>query len=301
MKILLTGSGGQLAACFLSSPQIIRLGIEFLKYKRECLDIRNIDSVANAVSSSRPDVIVNCAAYANVEKAENEWSIARETNSLGALNLAKVASDWGILFVHFSTDYVFDGEKVGPYSETDSPRPLSKYGSSKLEGENLIQKNIEKHIIVRTSWLFSEFGKNFFKTMVERFHLGKSVNVVDDQTGSPTYGPHLAKHILNVLYKLKVGQTDPKYGVFHYSDLPSCTWRDFAEKILTQYNSFSPLKSPSVVSPAKTTDFNFVALRPKNSVLDCKKIERLYSVKQDDWIGAIARALPVVMKELEMK
>lgn len=269
---LITGANGQLGR----SLQKI-LGDKAFYCGRTELDIADEAAVHAFFSEKKFDAIVNCAAYTAVDKAESDAETAKKINVAGALNLAKT----GVPLVHVSTDYVFAGTACRPYVETDATDPQSVYGATKLAGERAVLENATTAAVVRTSWLYSEFGNNFVKTMrrlgAERERLG----VVFDQTGTPTYAEDLAKAIAALLPNLAAGTKE----IYHFSNEGVCSWFDFARAIM----EFSSLRCE--VSPIETADYPTPAKRPAYSVLNKGKIKKTLGIKIDHWRDALARCI----------
>lgn len=269
---LITGANGQLGRALRKE-----LGERAVYCDRAALDIADASAVRAFFSGKNFDAIVNCAAYTAVDKAESEPEAAQKINVCGAQNLAET----GIPLVHVSTDYVFDGEKNRPYRETDATAPQSVYGATKLAGELAVLERAGTAAVIRTSWLYSEFGNNFVKTMrrlgAERERLG----VVFDQTGTPTYAEDLAKAIAALLPNLAAGTKE----IYHFSNEGVCSWFDFARAIM----EFSSLRCE--VSPIETADYPTPAKRPAYSVLNKGKIKKTLGIKIDHWRDALARCI----------
>ena len=227
-NVLVTGSNGQLGL------EIVKLKNDFPQFNfyftdRTSLDISNTDAIENYVVNNKIDTIINCAAYTNVDKAEDESKLANEINCLAIKKIAEIAKKYGVKLIHISTDYVFDGLSEIPYLETDITNTQNVYGDSKLKGEKAIQKiNPDNSIIIRTSWLYSKFGKNFVKTMLKLSKEKDQISVVSDQIGSPTNANDMAKTILEVIPNIKWNGVE----LFHYSNKGKCSWFQFAEEIV---------------------------------------------------------------------
>ena len=277
--VLVTGSNGQLGNC-IKEIERNNLNIIYTDYLE--LDICDLDKVKSFFKSHDPiDYCVNCAAYTAVDNAEKEPEKAYKINALGPKNLALTCELNNTVLIHVSTDFVFDGEKTEPYKETDLPNPLSIYGKTKWEGENFIQQICSKHIIIRTSWLYSLFGSNFVKTMLRLAETNMSLNIVNDQIGTPTNAYDLAGAILNIIDKdsclQKRGESIPFYGTYHYSNEGICSWYDFAKKIFEINNiqiDLVPIPTKSYPTPAK---------RPLYSVLDKTKIKNTFGINIKTW------------------
>ncbi len=273
MNILITGSKGQLG------KSIQKLSPDFGQYKFtytdvEELDITNYEQLKEFISANKFNVIINCAGYTAVDKAEEEPEKARLLNATAPGYLAKLASEFDITLVHISTDYIFDGKNNRPYIESDIPEPLSIYSKTKVEGENQVGANAKKAIIFRTSWLYSEFGNNFVKTIIRLANERDVLNIIDDQVGSPTYASDLAETILKILPELiKINGTE----IYHYSNLGEASWYDFTKGIIR----ISELKCK--VNPIETKDYPLPAARPHYSLMDKQKIINTFGIQIPDW------------------
>ncbi|WP_299152617.1 dTDP-4-dehydrorhamnose reductase [uncultured Christiangramia sp.] len=258
-NILVTGANGQLGSCFRRHREkYSNLSFDF-KSSRE-LDISNFAEVDRLFSSQSYDFCINAAAYTNVEKAESEKEKAFQINAEAAGKLAEVCAVKQVKMIHFSTDYVFDGSKTEPYLETDEVNPINIYGASKLAGERQIAEVIDEHLIFRTSWLYSEFGHNFFCTILKKAAEKASLNITTTQLGTPTNANDLAKYVLDGIQK-----DSSATGIYHFSNLGQATWYDFAEEIL----NYSGKIDQVVLN--KTGYFKTLAQRPEYSVLSKEK------------------------------
>lgn len=259
MKILITGSNGQLGRELVNQLESINQSIKQPKYDvlpttRDDLDISNQTNVDSFIVYNKPDVIINCAAYTKVDECEDNIETAYKINALGARNLAIASEKVSAKLVHISTDYVFNGISKHPYREDNKTEPNSVYGNSKLMGEKFVKQFSHKYFILRTAWLYGD-GNNFVKTMIKLSSENKEVNIVDDQFGSPTSTVDLARVIIRIM------ETE-HYGVYHATCEGECSWYDFAKKIFE-------LKNIDIkVNPIKSKDFKCKAQRPPYSVLD---------------------------------
>lgn len=253
MKILVTGRHGMLGSdvvkVFSGEHEVIGTG-------REDFDITDSKASLEYIKGIKPQLVINCAAYTDVDGCEKNIDTAFKVNALGARNIAAACNEIDAAMVQISTDYVYDGEKATPYYEYDNTNPLGIYGKSKLEGENFVKAVCKKHYIVRTSWLFGENGKNFVKTMLTLAKDRKEFTVVNDQVGSPTYTEDLAKALLELVSK-------PAYGTYHITNSNFCSWYDFA-KFIFETASIKDVE----VKPITTEELGRPAPRPKNSVLE---------------------------------
>ncbi|PWC13400.1 dTDP-4-dehydrorhamnose reductase [Brenneria corticis] len=266
MKILLTGAKGQLGRCFQD-----RLPRDWQIWATDAdeLDITDIEKVERAIKQFQPDAIVNAAAYTAVDKAESEPELAERINVTGPANLAIVAGKQQIRLVHVSTDYVFDGKATQPYSETSPTNPLSVYGKTKLAGEQAVTKVALDAIIVRTAWVFSEYGNNFVKTMLRLAKERDTLSIVSDQRGCPTYAGDLALAIIGLLEK------KAESGIYHYCGNKEVSWFEFAEEIFKVAEQKSIVAKIPTLKSITTEQYPTPAHRPAFSTLACEKIKGL--------------------------
>lgn len=279
--ILITGSNGQLGSEIRKlKPKYPNYNFTFTNSIQ--LDVTDFVETKRFVETAEIDVIINCAAYTNVNKAETEIEKANTVNNLAVANLAKIAKKENIRLIHLSTDYVFDGSSQKPYGEKDPPNPQTVYGKTKLKGEKALQKiNPKNSIIIRTSWLYSQYGNNFVKTMLRLGDLGKRIKVVADQIGSPTFAGDLAKVILDILPKIE----NEYVQIYHYSNEGYCSWYDFALSIFSIKNIEINVKA------IKSNEFQKLAKRPPYTVLDKTKIKETFGVKIPDWQDSLKTCL----------
>jgi len=272
-NILVTGGNGQLGS-ELKEIASNYPDYNFLFTDVKDLDITNHTAVAAFIKSNNINVIINCAAYTAVDKAESEPEISDAINHLAVANFAQIAKDKNIKLIHISTDYVFDGNNHKPYVETDTPNPQSVYGQTKLDGELAMQHiNPANSIIIRTSWVYSKFGNNFVKTMLRLAETRDEISVVADQIGSPTNAANLAEAILNILPQI----SNETVEVFHYSNEGVCSWYDFAKAIFE-------IKGVSIkVNPIETKQYPTPAKRPFYSVLNKTNIKEKYLLVIPYW------------------
>lgn len=281
-NVLVTGGNGQLASCIKDvESQEADLNFVYTDYLE--LDICDLDQVRTFFESNKLDYCVNCAAYTAVDKAETEADKAFEINAKGSRNLAIACNENEVVLIHVSTDFVFDGKKNEPYKETDLAKPLSVYGASKLQGEVEILKTLKEYFIIRTSWLYSEHGNNFVKTMLRLAETRDEINVINDQIGTPTYAGDLAKVIVDII------KTDPQnFGLYHYSNLGEVSWFDFAKAI------FELSGVEIKLDPIPTTDYPTSAERPMYSVMDKSKIITTLDFFIPFWEDSLKIALSVL-------
>jgi len=270
-KILVTGGNGQLAQCL---KDVVKnndeLDVNFQDLPE--LDITNIQQLVSYFSKNELDYCINCAAYTAVDLAEEQSDLAYAVNADGPKNLAEACKKHQVKLLHISTDFVFDGKKQTPYIESDMPNPLGVYGKSKWQGERNIQEIMEDYFILRTSWLYSEYGNNFMKTMLRLSETRDEINVVSDQIGSPTYAGDLAEVLIKIVLS-----SSTNYGLYHFSNSGAISWYDFAVEIFTQFGKKIEVK------PITTKDYPTAAKRPKFSVLDTTKIEKLFETRILNW------------------
>ena len=271
--ILVTGANGQLGQCLTKCMD----GTNTIFANKETLDITNKNSVDDFVKKNNIDTIVNCAAYTAVDKAESEPDIAKKINSDGPLNLALT----GAKIIHISTDYVFDGKNNVPYKTEDKTNPISVYGKTKRDGEIAVENNAKIYAIIRVQWLYSEFGKNFVKTMVNLGSTKDSLNVVSDQIGSPTYAGDLASVITQIIPQL----TSENSGIYHFSNEGVCSWYDLAKEVMDIKNL------QCKVNPIPTSEYPTPATRPYYSVLDKSKIKKTFNIKINHWKESLKQCL----------
>ncbi len=282
-KILVTGSEGQLGKSIQSIVDSHK-NIEFIFTDLKELDICDEGRVIRFLSEEKPDFLINCAGYTAVDHAEADARACFLLNSTAPGMLGKICQEFEIKFIHLSTDYVFSGNSSQPYREEDETHPSTVYGASKLEGEKRLE-GLSNSLIIRTSWLYSAYGKNFFKTILRLCQEEEEIGVVFDQIGSPTYAPDLAEAILQVI-ELSIAKPSAfKGGVYHFSGEGVCSWYDFAWMI----NKYSGNKSK--ILPVKTSAYPTPAKRPAYSVLDKSKIKEEFKVKTGNWIEGLWKAL----------
>ena len=281
MKILLSGANGQLGRCF---QDLVSKTDTVLALGSQELDISNLQAVLAVAEEFRPDIIINAAAYTAVDKAESDAARAGAVNCHGPENLALAAKQVGARLVHVSTDYVFDGSGSVPYLETDAVNPLGVYGQTKLAGELLVQSVLPEAIIIRTAWVFSEYGNNFVKTMLRLAKDRPELGVVADQVGCPTYAGDIAAAII----KLVAGNAPG--GIYHYCSDRSVSWAEFAQAIFAEGENAGVLASQPKVNFISTEQYPTPAKRPAYSVLSTAKIAAYYP--PSDWQAALVKIIP---------
>ena len=278
MKILVTGSNGQLGSEFKHLSE--KSPYEFIFTSRANLDISDKESVIRYFNQHHHfDFILNCAAYTAVDQAEDEKDLAYKINQEGVKNLATLCAQNNIKLIHFSTDYVFDGSKSTPYNEADDVSPQSIYGKSKLAGEKEIFEYDISALIIRTSWLYSKYGKNFVKSMIRLGREKESLNIVFDQVGTPTCAKDLAKVALDCISKHE--KWDKQKKIYHFSNEGVCSWYDFALAIFDNHSIHCEIK------PILSADYPTKAPRPHYSVLSKEKIKSDFGIKIGHWSQAL--------------
>lgn len=279
MNILVTGSNGQ-------------LGNEMRRFSRNSsdnyvftdvaeLDITDAEAVTDMVKRMSADIIVNCAAYTNVDCAEDDEQTADKLNNMAVRNLAEAAREVGAVLIHISTDYVFDGQNNVPYAEEHPVAPLGAYGRTKLAGERAIADTGCRHIIIRTSWLYSPFGNNFVKTMRRLTSERDSIKVVFDQVGSPTYAGDLAAFIVQIIAEGKLARE----GIYHFSNEGVCSWYDFAKEICALSGNECD------IAPCHSNEFPSKVERPHYSVLDKTKVKSVFGIRIPYWKDSLVRCI----------
>lgn len=254
-KILVTGSDGQLGRC-IQKIAVNYTNLDFVFHNSKSLDISNTKKIAEVFSTTSFDYCINCAAYTNVEQSEKTPEAAYLVNAKAVNHISRACAENSVKLIHISTDYVFDGEKGTPYLTSDKTNPINEYGKSKLVGEKNIQQTLKEYFIVRTSWLYSEFGKNFYKTIVQKAKTESVLQITDAQVGSPTNANNLAKYLIDL-----IANNSEDYGIHHFTDGEAMTWYDFARNILKENGLQDKVKL------IKAENFRTLAKRPKNSIL----------------------------------
>lgn len=282
-KILVAGGNGQLGNCLrkISDDFSDQYTFKFADSKE--LDVTNRSQISDLFYDFEPDFCINASAYTAVDLAETEIEKAYSINAEGVRNLAEACNEYGTTFIHVSTDYVFDGETNISYDEDNFTNPQGVYGASKRKGEELALDSNPKSIIIRTSWLYSEFNKNFVKTMLTLFATKDELNIVADQFGQPTNANDLAEAIMQIIEK------EPKiYGIFHFSNYPETTWYDFASKIAEL--SESKIK----LNPIPTEQYPTPAKRPMRSTMNLDKIQDQYGIEPKHWEHSLQQCVEIL-------
>ena len=284
MVVLVTGANGQLG----QSIQFIANqypNVQFIYTDYQELDITNFESCHTVFAKYKPQFCINTAAYTAVDKAESEAEKAHLINVIGPENLAKVCKEYNTILLHISTDFIFDGTSTQPYLETDIPNPKSVYGQTKLDGELAVKKNWEKHFIIRTSWVYSQFANNFMKTMLRLGAERDSLSVVNDQIGTPTNAVDLAEALVQIVVFVSQHPTHKVSGIYNFSNEGSCSWFDFAKKIFENNTINIDLQ------PIPTSSYPTPAQRPKYSVLDKTKIKLVFGIAIKGWEESLSNCL----------
>jgi dTDP-4-dehydrorhamnose reductase len=278
MKILVLGCKGQLGRCL--KDQLVNTDSAVVYTAREQIDVADFEGTKNQILEIRPDVVINATAYTAVDKAEEDQHTADLINHLAVANISDICSQLDCWLVHVSTDYVFDGTSNKPYKEEDQTNPQGVYGETKLKGELAIQSSGCKYLIIRTAWVFSEYGDNFLKTMLRLGAVRDELSIVGDQIGCPTYAQDIAKAIVTMMTQLN--EESSASGTFHYCGDQLCSWYEFA-RVIFEEARMSGLQTPGLIHSIQTSDYPTVAERPGYSALDCHKIRNTFGVNTSDW------------------
>ena len=293
MRILIAGKNGQLGKSIHKLVANTEQTNDFVFVGREELDLSGADNIISYFNQNNFDIIVNCAAHTAVDKAEEEAVLANQINHLAVEQLAQIAKTQQAKLIHVSTDYVFDGESDKPYAETDETNPINVYGKTKLAGEKALQEIMPTNaIIIRTSWVYSEYGNNFVKTMLRLGKERDELNVVSDQIGSPTYATDLANAILDIIQNIEFKEVGQKTQVYHYSNAGKVSWYDFAKEI------FKIAEVGCKVNPITTQQHPAPAQRPKNTLMNRGKISKEMVVTPPFWKDSLKVCLSIVLENI---
>jgi dTDP-4-dehydrorhamnose reductase len=280
VRILVTGREGQVARALLERARFAD-GIEVEAVGRPQLDLKDPASVLREIGGRKPDIVVSAAAYTEVDRAEDEPEIAMAVNMRGAEAVSEAAAAMRVPVIHLSTDYVFSGEGSEPHSEVDAPGPKTVYGRTKLAGERAVAAANSRHVILRTAWVYSPFGRNFPKTMLGLARQRDVIGVVSDQWGNPSSALDIADGILHIARTMDMIVETERYGVFHIAGTGSIGWSGFAEQI---FSASREAGGPAAeVKPIATLDYPAKAPRPLNSRLSTDKLDRVYGWRAPDW------------------
>ena len=289
MKILILGSQGQLGRCLYD--QFSQTDYELIYHSRADTDIADLTETSENLIALNPDIVVNATAYTAVDLAETHESLAYQVNHFAVDNLASQCEKIGSFLIHVSTDYVFDGTASRPYKEEDKTNPKSVYGASKLAGEIAIQRTDCRFLIIRTSWVFSEYGNNFFKTMLRLGAERETLSIVGDQIGCPTYAQDIASLSVDLIPRIDKGSVES--GIYHFCGDTACSWYQFAKEIFAQADQLG-YRTPKQVQSIATKDYPTPAKRPGYSVFDCTKIENTFNISRSNWRFGIDRVLSIL-------
>jgi dTDP-4-dehydrorhamnose reductase len=286
MRVILIGKNGQMGRSFQSILGKKKQINNFTFVGRHELDLTNDNNIEKYFDNNHFDVIINCAAYTNVDKAEEETALADQINHLAVLKLSQIASKYKAKLIHISTDYVFDGKSVKPYMEIDKTNPINVYGMTKLKGEEALLKIMPTNaMVIRTSWIYSKYGNNFVNVMLNLGRVKNEINVVNDQIGSPTYADDIANDILKIIDNKNFINTTIPTEIYHYSNLGEVSWYDFAKEI------FKISKLDCKVRPIKTSDYPTPAKRPLYTILNKDKIVQEFEVSLNFWRDSLKKNL----------
>lgn len=280
MRVLVCGSGGQVGNCIVN--QAASFGLEAIGLSRQALDITSATQIREAIELYKPALIINAAAYTNLDHAEAEVAQAEAVNRDGAANLAIAARQFGIPLFHLSSEYVFSGDSTAPYRETDQPMPNSVYGTTRLAGEQAISQTLDRYLILRTSWIYGERGNNFVKTMLNLGSKTEEISVVSDQVGCPTRARSVARVFIELALRY-CRDGDLKWGLYHYSGAAWCSWAEFATEIFREAEQAGLIEKAPRVLPVPSERLPRAAMRPAWSVLDCTLIEATFGIRPKHW------------------
>ena len=300
VKILLTGINGQVGHALranLDAARRLDVLNDVIALSRTELDLSDADAIRRVVRESKPDLVVNPAAYTAVDKAESEPELAYAINATAPQVLAEEAARIGAALIHFSTDYVYDGNKQGKYVESDAVNPISVYGRSKLAGEEAIRAVGLPHLILRTSWVYGAYGKNFLKTILRLAAERDSLRIVADQWGAPTSSESIADAVTKLIKAWNI-ENAAQTGVYHFTNAGETTWHGFATAIVAEYEALQGEKNwPALkakqtdIQPIGTADYPTPAVRPENSRLDNSKLKSTFDIALPDWRAALRQVM----------
>ena len=286
MKILVLGCKGQLGRCL--NDKLINTHHEVIYTSRDQIDIADFEATKNKILNIFPEIIINASAYTAVDNAEKDKETANLINHLAVKNIADICNNVGCWLIHVSTDFVFDGNSKIPYKENDDTNPQSIYGETKLNGELAIQASKCKHIIIRTAWVYSEYGNNFLKKMLYLAKNNDELNIVSDQIGCPTYAQDIAIAIISIISKLNTSKELD--GIYHYSGDSECSWFEFAKEIFKQANKYHQVPIPNLIK-VSTEEFTTLAKRPKFSALANLKVQEKFDITSSNFKYGIESTL----------
>lgn len=293
MRILLAGAAGQVARSLVEAGRT--RGVDLVALGRPDLDLTRESDVVRVVADVKPDVVINAAAFTAVDLAESEPEAAHLLNATAAGWLAREAARVDAPILHVSTDYVFDGAKPAPYLEDDAVRPLGVYGASKLAGERAVAAANPRHVVARTAWVYSPFGKNFVRTMLHLASDREELAVVADQIGNPTYAPHIADAMLVIASQCTKPDVGTRWGVFHLVAPDEATWADLAEATFAESGARGG--ACARVRRITAAEYPTLARRPQNSRLDASKLQRIYGVRLPPWREGVTACVSRIIAE----
>ncbi len=293
MKILVIGANGQVGQEFRKLK--LDSSFQMIFFGRKELDLFDSNKILDALITNSPDVIINCAAYTHVDEAEINPEDAFSINAEAVKILAKSCAENNIVLIHLSTDYIFGGTGEIPFIESDLATPESVYGKSKLQGEIEIRNQLQRYIILRTSWVFGEFGNNFVKTMLRIGAIKNELEIVSDQWGSPTSAEGIAECCIQICKKINLSKEIISWGTYHFSGSPYTSWHGFADAIFTTAFELGLINKKPKLVPVNSSAFPALARRPENSRLNCDKLYSQFNIHPDDW----QKKLSSVLKELD--
>ncbi|WP_435189774.1 dTDP-4-dehydrorhamnose reductase [Pseudothioglobus sp. nBUS_23] len=291
MNILVTGSNSQLGKSLKQLSDEKNISNNFVFTSREQLDLSSITELEIFIESGNFDFIVNFAAYTSVDEAENNKKQAYIINHLAVKRIAEISKKNQIKLIHLSSDFVFDGSKNEPYNENDNAFPINIYGKSKYAGEQAILKAMKTNaIILRTSWMYSEYGNNFVDTILRLSRKNDTLNVVTDQIGNPTYARDLSQLIMKIIMSDKINSIDQSSEIFHYSNEGSCSWYDFAREVIKISGN------QCIINPILSKKYPSKAIRPKNSSMSKKKVMNEFNIKTTSWKDSLKKCIDNISK-----
>jgi len=293
MKIIILGANGQLGKSLKKIFQ--KTSYKFYFFNKRDLDINDHITLNKKFISIKPDIIINCCAYTDVDKAEKNYEEANNVNNVAVGKLAQQCLNNDCFLIHVSTDYVFDGLSENPYVENDKKNPIGVYGKTKLDGEYKILESGCKFCIIRTSWIFGEFGNNFLKTILKLASKNDELSVISDQVSSPTYSGDISQTILTILPFIKNGTITNE--IFHYSGNTFCSWYEFAKIIIEVAKEKNILKKEPTLKSITTSEYSALAKRPLNSSLSSEKIFKQVNIKPSDWKKNIENVIMILKKQ----
>lgn len=279
MRVMITGCNGQVGSCLVEK---LTGKVELLAVDYQQLDITQQQAVEKKVAEFKPNYIINAAAHTAVDRAEEEIDASYAINRDGPEYLAQAAQQFGAVILHISTDYVFSGEGEDAYKESDLTGPQSVYGESKLAGEQAVVEACEKHLILRTAWVFGEHGNNFVKTMLRLAETRDELSIVGDQVGGPTYAGDIANALICMVESVEAGN-QVEWGIYHFSGMPYASWFDFAQAIFAVAEDQGVIDKQPSLSSIPTSAYPTPAKRPANSRMDCSKITAQFDIQPSDW------------------